>query len=66
MTKEQRAATNLAIKNLGGLSKAAARYGISVQGVQNWRTRGVPKERVKQVAKDSGVARERLLPALYA
>lgn len=66
MTKEQRAATNLAIKNLGGLSATADRYGISRQAVQNWRTRGIAQDRVKQVAKDSGVPRERLLPDLYA
>lgn len=66
MKKQQLAATNQAIKNLGGLTKAAKRYKISIQAVQNWRARGVPQDRVKEIAADSGVARELLLPDLYA
>ena len=66
MTKAQLAATNKAIKLLGGITKTARRYEITVQAVQNWRTRGVPKEKVKQIAVDSGVPRELLLPDLYA
>jgi hypothetical protein len=62
MTPKQLAATNKAIKTLGGLTKTAKRYGISVPAVQNWRTRGVPKTRVKEVGQDSGVALELLLP----
>jgi DNA-binding phage protein len=66
MNAKQLAATNRAIKALGGITKTAKRYGISVPAVQNWRTRGVPKERVKDVEKDSGVSRAALLPNLYA
>jgi hypothetical protein len=66
MTKQQLAATNLAISNLGGLTEVSRRYDITVQAVQNWRVRGVPQDRVKQVAADSGVPREKLLPELYA
>lgn len=66
MIKEQLAATNQAIAALGGITAVARRYNISVQAVQNWRTRGVPKDRVKQVEKDSGVSREKLLPDVYA
>jgi DNA-binding transcriptional regulator YdaS (Cro superfamily) len=66
MTKDQLAATNKAIEVLGGLSAVADRYNISVQAVQNWRTRGVPPKRVREIANDSGVSRERLLPHLYA
>jgi DNA-binding transcriptional regulator YdaS (Cro superfamily) len=66
MNAKQRVATNKAIKALGGLSRAAQKYGISTQAVQNWRLRGVPPRRVKQIEKDSGVRREELLPDLYA
>lgn len=66
MDAKQLAATNLAIKNLGGITKTAKRYGISIPAVQNWRKRGVPQERIKQIEEDSGVPREKLLPHLYA
>lgn len=66
MNAKQLAATNKAIEALGGLTKAAEKYDITIQAVQNWRTRGVPPGRVKQIAEDSGVAREELLPDLYA
>lgn len=64
-TKQLRA-TNRAIKALGGITKTARRYGISIPAVQNWRTRGVPQERIKDIEADSGVPREELLPQLYA
>jgi len=66
MTRAQLAATNRAIKALGGLTAVAERYDISIQAVQNWRKRGVPPGRVKAIATDSGVPREKLLPDLYA
>jgi hypothetical protein len=62
----QLAATNEVIKALGGITKTAAHYGISIAAVQLWRTRGVPKDRVRQIETDTGVTRERLLPNLYA
>lgn len=66
MTDEQLAATNLAIEKLGGLTEVAKRYKISTAAVQNWRTRGVPQDRVKEIEKDSGIPRAKLLPDLYA
>lgn len=66
MNKKQLAATNKAIRALGGITAVAARYDITLQAVQNWRTRGVPSGRVKEIAADSGVSREELLPDLYA
>lgn len=66
MNAKQRAATDKAIEKLGGLTEAAKRYGISTQAVQNWRTRGVPPARVKQIERDTNVRREDLLPDLYA
>lgn len=65
MDAKQLAATNLAIKNLGGITKASRRYKISIAAVQHWRKRGVPQERINEIEKDSGVAREKLLPHLY-
>jgi DNA-binding transcriptional regulator YdaS (Cro superfamily) len=66
MTPKQLAATNEAIKAMGGLTKIAKRYGITVPAVQQWRTNGVPQNRVKDIEQDSGVPRARLLPHLYA
>jgi hypothetical protein len=66
MNKKQLAATNRAIAALGGITKTAKRYGITAQAVQNWRTRGVPLERIKDLERDSGVPRAKLLPDLYA
>ena len=65
MNEKQLAATNLAIERLGGITKAAEHYDISVSAVQQWRTKGVPKNRVKEIEADTGVAREDLLPDLY-
>lgn len=62
---KQLAATNEVIKALGGITATARHYGISIQAVQNWRARGVPMERVKEIEADTGVERARLLPALY-
>jgi DNA-binding transcriptional regulator YdaS (Cro superfamily) len=61
----QLAATNEVIKTLGGITKAAAHFDITIPAVQLWRTRGVPKDRVKAIEAATGVKRARLLPKLY-
>jgi len=66
MKKAQRQATELAIKNLGGATSIAKRYGISVQAVGHWTKRGVPLKFLKEIAEEGRVARERLRPDLYA
>lgn len=66
MTKTQRAATNEAIENMGGVVETAALFGISSQGVALWRKRGVPLKHLKKVLARSKVKRERLRPDLYA
>lgn len=66
MHPKQLEAVNAAIKALGGLTKVARRYDISVPAVQQWRRNGVPKDRIKQVAVDSGVPWESLSPQAYA
>ena len=66
MNEAQLTATNEAIERLGGLTATAKRYQISVQAVQNWRSRGVPTDRVKELETDTGVPREQLRPDLYA
>lgn len=65
LTADQLKATNEAIAALGGITKTAAHYDITIPGVQLWRTRGVPKARVKNVERDTGVPKERLLPKVY-
>lgn len=65
MTKEQRAAIDQGIDNLGGLVKAAAHFDITLSAIGNWRKRGVPNKRLKQFSEDGRVPRERLRPDLY-
>lgn len=65
MDKDQLAATNLAIKKLGGLSKAAELFACIPENVQHWRTRGVPQKHVKRVNALTRVSRKRLRPDLY-
>lgn len=62
---DQLKATNEVIAALGGITKAAAHYDITIPGVQLWRTRGVPKDRVKAIERDTGVSKARLLPKVY-
>jgi Putative antitoxin of bacterial toxin-antitoxin system, YdaS/YdaT len=66
MKKEQRAATDLAIKNMGGLVKTAARFSITLSAIGYWRQRGVPLKHLKAVVLEGKVAREKLRPDLYA
>ncbi len=65
MDSNQLAVINKVIKALGGLTKIAKRYGITVPAVQQWRVNGIPKDRVKEVAKDSGVPAQEILRHLY-
>lgn len=66
MTKDQRKATDEAIRNLGGLVKCAEHFGITLSAIGHWRVRGVPLKHLKMVVKQADVARERLRPDLYA
>jgi hypothetical protein len=66
MKKAQREATDLAIKNMGGVTRTAERFGISAQAVGHWTKRGVPLKFLKVIVQRGKVARERLRPDLYA
>lgn len=66
MKKEQREATDLAIKNMGGLVKTADRFSITLSAIGYWRKRGVPLKHLKDVVIEGKVSRERLRPDLYA
>lgn len=66
MKKDQRAATDLAIKKMGGLVKIAAHFDVTLSAIGHWRKRGVPLKHLKEIVKRSGVERERLRPDLYA
>jgi len=66
MDKKQRKALDLAIDNLGGIVKAAERFGVTVSAIGYWRAKGVPFGRLKEVSEASGVSREQLRPDLYA
>lgn len=59
------ATLNKAIENMGGLSAAAAELSVSVQTIQNWRTRGVAAKRVIAVATKGKVNPKHLRPDLY-
>jgi len=65
MDKEQLAATNLAIKKMGGIVKTSKKMGVTVAAVQFWRTRGVPKRRLRQVVENTGIPGKKLRPDLY-
>lgn len=56
-----------AIKAAGGPSALATRLGVKPQHVVNWRSRGVPAERVLDIeaATDGKVTRYELRPDLY-
>ncbi len=65
MTKEQLAATNLAIKRMGGIVQCAATMGCTLAAIQFWRTRGVPKKHLETVVKATAITGKRLRPDLY-
>lgn len=56
-----------AIEAAGGLTRLAERIGVSPQVVSNWRSRGIPADRVLAVerASDGKVSRSELRPDLY-
>ena len=60
-----REALNRAIENMGGITATAADMGVSVQAVQNWRSRGVPSTKVQRLVEGSGVEGKYLRPDLY-
>lgn len=66
MKKEQREATVLAIKNMGGPASTAENFGITAQAVGHWPKRGVPLKYLREVVEKGRVPRERLRPDLYA
>lgn len=66
MKKDQREATQLAIKNMGGAAKIAEKFDISAQAVGHWLKRGVPLKYLKTVSLAGNVLREKLRPDLYA
>ena len=55
-------ALNRAIDKAGGITKTAAALGVTVQAVQNWRSRGAPLEKAIALANLTGVALHRLRP----
>ena len=56
-----------AIEAAGGLTRLAERIGVSPQVVSNWRSRGIPADRVLAVerATNGKVSRSELRPDLY-
>lgn len=58
-------AINKAIDQAGGLSALAKAMGCRPQVIVNWRSRGIPAERVLQLERASGVKRHELRPDLY-
>ena len=61
-----------AIKSAGGLARLAERMKVTPQVIHNWRSRGIPAERVLEIeratADESGVpsvSRHDLRPDLY-
>lgn len=54
-----------AITAAGGLSKLADLLDVKPQVVHNWRSRGVPAERVLEVERVTGVSRHQLRSDLY-
>lgn len=54
-----------AIKTAGGIRALARLLGINHRAVIQWGDRKVPADRVVQIEKLTGVARERLRPDLY-
>jgi DNA-binding transcriptional regulator YdaS (Cro superfamily) len=66
MTPEQLAALNEAIKKGGGIVKLAKTMDVTISAIQQWRKRGVPPPRAKQLETATGVSRARLAPDVYA
>ena len=69
---KNKAALEKAIRAAGGLTALAEKLEVRPQAVHNWRTRGVPAERVLEIEKatvgdggDPAVTRHDLRPDLY-
>ncbi|MFN4043632.1 MULTISPECIES: hypothetical protein [unclassified Limnobacter] len=45
----------IAIRVLGGQTKAGQKFGYTPQGVQNWVVQGIPKNLVEHVAEYTGI-----------
>lgn len=54
-----------AINAAGGLSKLADLLNVKPQVVHNWRSRGIPAERVLEVERVTGIPRHKLRSDLY-
>lgn len=50
----------IAIRVLGGQTKAGQKFGYTPQGVQNWVVQGIPKNMVERVAEYTGIPVEML------
>lgn len=48
-----------------GIVVLAQKLDCTVASIQNWRTRGLPNERVVEMEDATGVSRKRLKPLLY-
>lgn len=62
ISNPRREALDLAILNAGGRPALADGLGVSIQVLNNWRSRGVPAERCPDVERLSGVRCELLRP----
>ena len=61
-----RLATQQAVKELGGATKAARRLGVSRQAIYNWLNNGmVPIGQIILVERMTGIPREDLRPDIY-
>ena len=67
-TPEQLAleALNEAIQKGGGIVKFAKTLGVTISAIQQWRSRGTPPKRAKEIEAATGVSRARLAPDVYA
>ena len=54
-----------AISAVGGQAKLAGLMGVSHQAVMKWRRGRVPAERVLELARISGIPRQKIRPDLY-
>ena len=54
-----------AIEQAGGLSKLADLLKVKPQVVHNWRSRGIPAERVLEIEAATGIERHELRSDLY-
>ena len=65
ITAAELEALNEAI-HVHGIVMLAEKLKVKVNSIQNWRTRGVPPEKIVPIEEATGVSRKRLKPALYA